>query len=291
LVGYGGQTLFIHLSMLLITRKDIILITSFLGVAYVPFYAFARILVQNLTFACLAVTQPLRPNLLLHWTRGEKDKAYEVYYTGARYSAFVAGMLTAFLTAYGSDVLRLWVGRRFVEGSFLFRADIVLLLLLFANLPRLLHSISWQFLYATNNQRGLTVLLVCEAGINLILSFLLVKPYGLVGLGIASLVPMVLSHLINVPLLIRRLLGASVKRFLIDGVSKPLAGAVVIFLLGYGMRSMYPVHGWTELVVQGGLLGGLALLYGACIVATQRDRQLLMNKFRRVPFSIRAVTS
>lgn len=290
LVSYGGQNFFLQTSVLLLTRKDIILITAFWGVAFVPLYAFARILVQNITFACQAVTQPLRPNLLLYWTRGEKDKAYEVYYTGARYSSFVAGMLVAFVAAYSSDILRLWVGRRFVEGDILFRSDIVLLLLLFANLPRLLHSISWQFLFATNTQRGLTILLMCEAVVNIVLSLLLVKPYGLVGLGIASLIPMVLSHLINVPLLIRKSVGASFRRYVTDGVARPLAGSVVIFLLGVWLRFSFPVVGWTELFLQGGILASLALLFGVAVVATPLDRERLVNKLRRVPAAVRAVT-
>lgn len=271
LMGYGGQNAVINLSWLLITRKDATVITVFLGSHCVPAYHFARLIVENLTQGCLAITQALRPTLVYHWATGERERVYAIYYAGARYSAYVVTMLAAFLFAYGSDFLRLWIGSRYVTGSPLYRSDFVLFALLAAHLPRLMHSISWQLLFATNQQRALTILIACEGVVNTVLAILLVRPYGVLGVAFGTLIPMLLSHLVILPLLMRKLAGISLRRYVWHGVGRPVLAALAIWIAGVGLRSALPPAGWRMFFAEGIGLGALALLLGAGFVVKRGE--------------------
>src|SRR5262249_34101673 len=76
-----------------------------------------------------------------------------------------------------------------------FRADYVLLLLLVGTIPRTFQSAGLQFLLGSRQMRFLTTLRGVEAAANLILSFLLIRRYGLRGVAVGVMVPMFISHL------------------------------------------------------------------------------------------------
>lgn len=278
LVGYGSQSAIINLSWLLITRKDAVLITVFLGARWVPFYHFARLIVENITHACHSITLALRPTLIYYWAKGERDRVYAIYYGGARYTIFVAGMLAAFFFAYGSDFLRLWIGPRFVTGPAYFRTDLVLLILLGANLPRWMHSISWQLLFATNKQRALSWLIVAESLVNTGLALLLVRPFGILGIALATFLPMLVSQGCLLPWMMQRLVGISWRRYLYHGVMRPGLAAGVVFGACSWTRHTWPPSGWGLFVLQGLALGLLALLLGLCFVARPEERAWAWRK-------------
>ena len=272
LVSYGGQSAIINLSWLLSTRKDAILVTVFLGSRWVPVYQFARLIVENITQACHSITLALRPTLIYHWAKGEQDRVYDIYYVGTRYTNFVVGMLAAFFFAYGADFLRLWIGPRFVTGSLYYRTDVVLLLLLVANLPRWLHSMSWQLLFATNRQQALTWLIVCEGVVNAGLAVMLIRRYGVLGVAVGALIPMLLSHLVVVPWMIRRLVGISLRRYVRQSLARPALAALAVFVAGWWTRRAWLPAGWGAFLVEGVALGLFALLLGIGFVARPEER-------------------
>ena len=192
----------------------------------------------------------MHPNLIYHWARGEYEAAYTIYYTMARYSAFPLLLGTAFLGVFGSDFLRLGIGARFLSVSWWFRADIVLFFLLAAQVPRALHSISWQLLQASNKQHALSVLIGVEAMCNLGLAFALVR-HGTVGLAIAVFIPMSISQGIVLPILLRRLVGVSMRRYLLEGIGRPLIVAATVAALGAVLHRWIPPAGWPWLILDG----------------------------------------
>jgi O-antigen/teichoic acid export membrane protein len=270
--GYGGQNAFINVSWLLVNRKDVTLITAFLGARWVPHYSFARLLIQSISDACSSITQALRPNLIHHWARGEYPQAYAIYYTAARYSSFLVTMCAAFLLGFAKEFFSLWIGSRFVTGPVLFRTDLVLYLLLAAQIPRMGHSISWQLLFATYKQKALSVLVACEGVVNLTLALCLVRGYGVVGIALATTIPMLISHGIVLPLLMRRLVGISLRRYLLEGVGRPLAAASVVWAFGLILKRALPPLGWRPLLLDAAILGTLGLTLGMLFVIRPEDR-------------------
>jgi O-antigen/teichoic acid export membrane protein len=277
LLQYGSKNAVIDISWLLVNRKDVTLTTIFLGPQWVASFSFARIAVQSLSQACSSITQPARPNLVYHWARGEFDQAYAIYYKIVRYSSYVAFMVGAFLTPFGSDFLRLWVGERMVTGNVWFRADVVLWLLLLAQLPRMMHSMSWQLLFAQHRQKPLMILISIEAVVNIAMALVLVQPYGTVGLAIATAIPMFISHTIVLPIIMQRVAGVSLRRYLVDGIGRPLAGGLAVALAGFVLRGFHPATRWADLFSNAAVLAALALGIGFFAVLGGDDRQRVLS--------------
>jgi O-antigen/teichoic acid export membrane protein len=273
LLGFGSKGAWISVSTLVISRKDVALLTIFHGPQWVATYSFARIVVMAISQACLAITQAVRPHLVYYWARGEYDTAYTIYYLITRYSTYVVSMMAAFLFPYAPDFLRLWIGARFVTGDWWFRTDIVLWLLLSAQLVRMMHSTSWQLLFAIRRHNALVILITVEAMANAALSLLLVQSYGAVGLATALFVPMLFSQAVVLPLIMRHSAGVSVRRWVIDGVSRPLIGAACVAIAGFFLRQWIPPRTWPILLGEAAVLAALALAIGVAFVVRPEDRR------------------
>jgi O-antigen/teichoic acid export membrane protein len=278
LVRYGSKNAAIELSALVASRKDVTLISIFIGPQWAASFTFARMAVGSLAQACAAITMPVRPNVIYHWAREEYAHAYELYYKISRYSAFVAVMTAAFLIPFGSDFLRLWIGPRFVTGNVWFRADVVLLILLMNQLPRMIYSMSRQLLFAQNRQKILTILTIADAAVNTTLALMLVRSHGPVGLAIAELIPTLCLYCVAFPFLLRKVAGVSIRRFIRDSVGPPVVGAAAMTAIGFLLRSWMPVHSWGELLTIAVIMAVLSLGIGAIFIVHPDDRRLVLTK-------------
>lgn len=276
--GYGSKAFTIDIATLLIYRKDVIFITAFLGPQLAAVFTFPRALILCVSEVCSRITQVVRPNLIHHWARGEFERAYTIYYTIARYSSFVVLLCAAFLIPFGGSVLRLWVGERFVQGDFWNRSDVILYILMACQVPRMMHSISWQLLFASGKQAALSKIIVGEAIVNVTLALLLVRPYATVGLAIATFIPMAISHIVVMPLVMRRVTGISLRRYAVEGVGGPVLLCCVLTLLGFGLRQWIVPATWAPLFLNAFIVGALGLLAGALFIIRPTDRRALLLK-------------
>jgi O-antigen/teichoic acid export membrane protein len=263
ILNYSTRASAIDISRLFGDRKDVVVTTAFLGASRVPTFSFARQFISLILNTCSSITQAIRPNLVHHWTLGEKDAFFEVYYTIARYSAFFVTMMAAFLVVFGKDFLALWIGERFVTGDPRFRTDLILLVLLAGYVPRALNSISAQALLATRHHSYFARIIFVDSLVNLGLSLALVRPYGTLGLAIGSLIPALVTNLVAVPYLTVRKVGISLRRYWLEGAGPSCLVALAAVLVGFAFRESSGGRSWWT-VGQGGALmalTGLALGY------------------------------
>ena len=129
---------------------------------------------------------------------------------GVRAVGMVVTGIAAGILVFGKDFIRLWLGNPYVTGAWTTRSDIIMLILLAANLPRMLQSISWQLLFGMARMRFLMWLNICEAVANLGLSLLLVRYYGPAGVALGTLLPLLISHGIIMPVYTSRVFEHSI---------------------------------------------------------------------------------
>ncbi|MCZ2078873.1 MAG: polysaccharide biosynthesis C-terminal domain-containing protein [Bryobacterales bacterium] len=275
LASYGLQNATITISGMLIARKDVTFITLFLGARWVANYSFARLIVRTITSACSSITQALRPNLVHHWARQEYNQVFSIYYAGVRYSSFILTMSSAFLFAYGREFMSLWIGARFTEGPWQFRTDIVLYLLLASQIPRTMHSMSWQFLFAVAKQKSFAIMIACESVINVILAVVLIQKYDVAGIAIATTIPMFLSHTVLVPWLMRRLVGVSIRRYILEGIGRPVILGVGMWIFGLWLKRVILPVAWKPLLLDAAIIGAVGTALAFIFVMRPGDRPRL----------------
>ena len=116
-------------------------------------------------------------------------------------------------------------------------------------------------LFRSSKHGKLAVVTLIEGVSNLILSILLVRPYGIIGDALGTAIPLLGTYILFMPSHLCSRLGIRVSTYLRQAYVLPLllsAPMVAVLLL---MRYWFEAHTYLQLAVQL-LAGGIA--YGAC---------------------------
>ena len=143
------------------------------------------------------------------------------YFRTVRITALIAAFVTVNLIALGPMFLRLWVGQAFSVYA--------LPLLVWLGLAGFAQAIAvqgqLQFCLALGRVRFATAVLLVEGAINLVLSIILARAIGMVGVAIATAIPAVLVSGLFLPIYVARLVGASL-RLLVRETVLPVAAFI-----------------------------------------------------------------
>lgn len=274
LLSYGSKNALINFAMLINYRTDSFVIGIFLGVKWITFFSIGSTLVQYCTDAILAVTRAFTPHLTHEDSRGDGEQLSRLYLLGVRLAGLLATAAAAYLLVFGKDFIRLWLGEAYVSGPLTYRSDVVMMVLLCASFPRLLQSISWQLLLATRNQSYLMCLIVGEAVVNLGLSVVLVHWYGLLGVALGTMIPVVISQAGLLPAYVLRTYHISLAEYGIRGLGRPFLCGGIIFVLAKWMVAACPPASWstffTEVAVA--VLSGLGVIVALGLKTDERQK-------------------
>jgi len=278
LTGFGLKSMFINFGSLASSRTDLLVVGIFAGVRMVPFYGIPRNLMEYGISGIRSLTSPFCAHLThLHAAR-RTEETTGLFLRGARISGAAAFLLTAYITAFGPSFLRLWQGPAFVSGPARNRADIVLLILAAAFLPRLLQSISIQLLYATRRLSFMVKLHCLEAILRIGLSLLLVTRWGLTGVAVANLIPIFFLQGLAVPVYLCRTFSFPPGKYLSDAIARPFAVGLSAYLLSVILTtSVHPVR-WSVFLAEASLAAALGALLAAMIASDANERQTFYNR-------------
>jgi O-antigen/teichoic acid export membrane protein len=278
LTGFGLQSMFINLCSLASSRADLLVVGIFAGVRMVPFYGIPRKMMEYGISGIISLTGPFCAHLTHLHAAHRREETTALFLQGARISGAAAFLFTAYIAAFGHSFLRLWQGPAFVSGPVRDRADIVLIILAAAFLPRLLHSISTQFLYATRRLSFMAGLQCLEAILRIALSLALVTRWGLTGVAVANLVPIFLLQGLAVPVYLCRTFSFPPGKYLAGAIARPFAVGLSAYLVGIILTTSVNPATWPIFLAEASLTGASGALFAAAIASDAGERRTLWNR-------------
>jgi O-antigen/teichoic acid export membrane protein len=135
------------------------------------------------------------------------------FFTGTRAALVVAAFGAFGMITVGRAFITRWMGAEFLD------AYPILVLLTLAMFFDMWQLTSVSSLYATMNQKSYAQINLLEAGINVVLSILLVRRYGMIGVAIGTLVPGICVRTIVQPWIVQKKLGISMKSYLLSSAA------------------------------------------------------------------------
>jgi O-antigen/teichoic acid export membrane protein len=260
---YGGRSMAVNLSVFIVYRTDLLVIGAFLGPKWVTIYAIGQLLVSYLSNAVSAITHSFTPRMTQLASQGADDELKQAHIMSTWVTACLLLPVAGCLVAFGSQFIALWLDSEYVSGSFWVRSDAVLVILLAAQLPRMLQSSSWQLLFATRQQGYLAKLTGFEAILNITLSIILVQQLGIAGVALGTLVPMWLTHVLLLPRYIKQSFGVTVRESLARPVAAPALVAVILWGFGELLSFAVAAKTWALFIVETSLttVVGIVLIY------------------------------
>ncbi len=246
LAGYGVRNAVGNVAQLVIYRLDLVMVGMFVGIEAVTYYTIGATLVEYASSLCSNITRVFTPRFTTLQSSNAAGELHRLYLFAMRFAGMVVSVLGAGVLLYGRDFIRLWVGPSYVSGPWTARSDVVLTILMLANLPRMLQSVSWQLLYGVGRVRFLMWLNVGEAVANLGLSLLLVRFYGPAGVALGTLFPLLISHVLILPVYICGTFSIRISDLLRKGILVPLLTGGVTAAISLVILRLVPPYTWNE---------------------------------------------
>jgi O-antigen/teichoic acid export membrane protein len=276
--GFGVWTFLQSVNSTLYQHAQPLIIGMLMPISAVGHYALAVGLIQQIVAVLAPIGQVIYPAATGLHARGSRDTLRRLYHDGARLMMLVMVGVVLIAAVWADDFYRLWLGERYVRETPYPALGLLLQVLLLGVVTNYTSNVAAQLLMGAGHIRPFSLLLLIGSALNLGLSLLLVGPYGLIGIAIATVIASVVIDLVAIPVLLQVKLGLSVADFARSACARPLAVACLLALVLAGIAGVSrPATTWIELVVQGmcAALAALLLVTGIGIRAEERERFII----------------
>ncbi len=208
---------------------DNIVIGYFRSTGEVAVYSVAGRLAQYALVAVAAFNVVLMPVSAGYDAQADLAKQRRLLLLGTRASFAAAIFMATIFLAYGGRIIHIWVGSGFEKGA------TVLAILTFPMITQSSQTTTLMVMQGMAKHKTLSLIYLVEALSNLILSLILVRPLGMIGVALGTALTSTFSSLIAQPIYVCRVLSLGLadyyrKAFLpVLVASTPLVALIVGF--------------------------------------------------------------
>jgi len=268
---------------LLRTRLDSLVIARWLGVALVTPYNVAARLIEFFRTIMNSVLGPLLTEMSSLDGRSSELKLKHLFIRSSRMTALFSCWVTAFLFINGKALLRHWLDSGFVSSFS------VLMVLALGRCLAVGQAPSVILLIARGRNRLVGCMTVVEGLANLGLSIYWVRSYGLIGVAMGTLVPLIATKCVIQPLytvMVARLsLLEYLQKAMAPGLIASALSVAVCETIGLGTSPESSLLSFfAKLLAQVALFSVVAYIIGL----SAEDRQLVGRLTKRIVLTKRA---
>jgi len=245
MANYSGVTFVIQVAYKLRFKTDEIVIGTFLSVTAITYFSIGDRLLDYAAEVVSSLAQIFVPMSGQSDAKGDMDRLRKILVAGNRACALIIFPMTAVLVILGKSVIEAWVGARYVSASYP-----VLVVLVIPITFSLAQAASPRILYGMARHQGLAWVTLMESIANLILSIILIGPFGIVGDAAGTAIPLLCTTLYFMPRHLCRLLGVRVRTFLREAYTLPLLLVVPLVAVLLWMRHWFHAHTYLQVGLQ-----------------------------------------
>jgi O-antigen/teichoic acid export membrane protein len=228
----------INFSGTLVLYSDSLVIGAFLPAAQITMFAIASTLTDYTRSITRGVSMTMIPRIGAMEGGHDLSVISALILQASRLTTLMILPVGITFLIRGPEFIGLWMGRGFAVPS-----GAVLQILTIALLFQPTAHVMGASLVGLSHQRSVVPLVLAEAAVNMILSIVLIRPFGIAGVAWGTTLPSLVLSLIVFPLLSRKLLGIRVWSYNLETRIRPLL-AMVPFAIGTLLIKRFaPVHG------------------------------------------------
>lgn len=257
IASYSGLMLIMIISSRLRFRTDAIVIGTFLSSVAITYFNIGARIVDYAGEVVEGLAQLFVPMSSHSDAKGEITRLRTILIAGNRFCAFIIFPICALLLILGKSLIEVWVGRRYVAQSYP-----VLVLMLIPSTLMLCQGASGRLLVGTGKHRAWALMTLIEGLANLVLSILLVRPYGILGDALGTAIPLTATVIFFLPPHVCRKVQVSLLDFVKETYTLPILLCVPLIITLLLMKRWFIPHNYLQLAVHVGVAG---IVYGAAL--------------------------
>lgn len=275
ILGYGFYVIVNNVGEKIITATDAIVAGIFLPIQSVTYLAIAGSLVGYLRALLGTSAQIFNPLASELHTLREGSKLTAAFLLGVKICTLITAPIAASFVILGEEFIGLWMGPEFAGPSS--PVLTVLALAAFFSAPQYVFS---SVLYGMSRHRVIALLRIAEAAANLLLSIVLVKTIGLVGIALGTAIPSAIVVMLVLPVIAGRTVGVGVLQFYENAYVRPILATVPFAAAAIWLADAHPAANLLAFFLQ---IGALVLLFVPCafiVALNSTERALLLKRLR-----------
>lgn len=239
-------------------QTDAIIIGAMISTSAVTYFSIGSKLIDYPFLLVGGLTQIIPAMSSQITAIGNSEHIRKLFVLGNRACALVVFPMSAVLIILGRSVIDVWVGPRY-ESSYM-----ILIILLVPTMLADMQAASRQMLYGIARHKALALVNVTEGIVNVIMSIVLIRYWGIIGDALGTAIPLALTSLFFLPSYCCRLLKVPLKQFLSQAYLLPFALCAPLVATLLFSRYLFHPHGYWQLTLQlapGGLIYGISVLW------------------------------
>ena len=259
MANYSGVTFIIMVAGRLKFKTDEIVIGTFLSAAAITYFNIGARIVDYAGQVVTTLAQVFVPMASQSEARGDMNRLRKIFVAGNRVCAFVIFPICAVLIILGKSVIEVWVGKKYIATSYP-----VLVIMIVCSTVWFAQSASGRVLFGMSKHGTWAVVTLIEGVCNLILSIILVRPYGIIGDAFGTAIPLLCSTIFFMPRHMCRQLGIRLGTYLREAYVLPLLVTAPLVLVLLLLQRWFVPHNYRQLALQfliGGSVYGLGILW------------------------------
>jgi len=259
MAGYGAFAFVILCAEKLRFQSDAMVIGAFLSISAITSFSIAAKLVEYSSYAVRSMSQIFTPLSSQLHTVGDLKRLRWAFLAGSRASAIIAFPLCVGIVILGRSIIASWVGANYLSSY------PILVVLMVPRTLYLAQAPSIRILLGMERHRRLASVLLLEGATNVLLSLLLARRFGVLGVAWGTAIPLASTSLFFLPRHVCNVLGLPLWSFLDRAYRLPL---MLSLLLGAALcfaSYAFPTHTLTELFLK---IGAGGVVYGAGLAST-----------------------
>ncbi len=275
IANYSGVTFMIMIAAQLKFKTDEIVIGTFMTLAAITYFNVGARIVDYAGMVVRTLSQIFVPMTSQSEARGEMGRLRKIFLLGNRVCAMTIFPICVVLVILGKSVIEVWVGKKYVAASY----PVLVIMILCCTLWWA-QGASGRILLGMSKHGTWAIVTVSEGVANLILSIILVRPYGIIGDALGTAIPLTCSMLFFMPRHLCKKLDVRLRTFLRESYTLPLLLCVPLIAVLLVMQRWFVPHTYRQLGLQlviAGAVYGAGVLWAVLTNHALRLNELALN--------------
>jgi O-antigen/teichoic acid export membrane protein len=262
--GYGMWTFFLVLGKMATDQSAPLIIGARLGLGLVTLFAIAQRLVSYANLACVRTAEVFVPVAAGLHAQEDRQRQRRLFLEGGRYSFVLALFFLPLYLLLGNPFIALWVGPGFELSA------VLLAVLALGEVLPISQQFSRAIIMGMGRPRPLALIALAESVAVVTIALLVAHRYGLLGIAVTYAACGAASRGLGQILLVCRVVGVGVGRYLLASVLPALAVAALPAAVLAGLAAWRVPSTWVELIAYGAVYGACYLLWAAALLVGPR---------------------
>lgn len=257
---------------------DAVIVGAVFSAVAVTYFAIGGNLVVYYQTLVLTVAWTITPHATALDARGDRAALRSLLLNGARGLTFLSAVIGAGLVLTGRDFLTLWMGPKYVAGEGYVSSYEILVILTVATFLRTTQGATLQILFGMRKVKFLAGLSCAEALLNLTLSLVLARFFGIAGVAWGTLIPLALSQLLVQGPYCVRLLEADGRAYALGIARAAVPVVAAMWLSSELVGRAFAADTWLTFVAKVALVALPAPFIGLFVVLNRDERARILTR-------------